>query len=205
MWFCIFNHLKNYRKVQYRNLLIFFFLFTIPSVVMAQKYLSKDHPEINTEWKNYEFSSEKTILENLSEVPEFGTYVEILKKTSGKNILEKEEMVTVFVIKNSAFERMDEKDRNIVLNNQIFLESLIKKLAIPGRVDRNGMEVAMEKHGRNATFFSLSSENLNLISEEGQLFIQDAEGNKAKVTASNFYHKNGLFHIIDNLVFLPKN
>jgi hypothetical protein len=35
----------------------------------------------------------------------------------------------------------------------------------------------------------------------GQVVLFDSEKNIATITASNFYHKNGFFHIIDELVY----
>lgn len=163
----------------------------------SQKYLDKNMAEVTTTWNNAEFSSAKSVSENIASMEELSIYTQLMKDKQLQQILDKEEMVTIFVIHNDAFSDLKKKQKDSLFANKKGIEKMITFLAIPGRVDRNGMEVAARKNKNKAQFATLNGESLIVIEENGKLFLQDANGKRAAVIASNFYHKNGLFHIID--------
>lgn len=176
-------------------------MVVFPVLVSAQKYLSKEMDEVSKEWNGQTFSSNNTLSENLADVSQFSIMAEILKDPTIWKAIEKEEMVTVFLITDAAFYKLDKKEREALLKNKTMLKSMMNYLIVPGRIDQNGMEVSSQKHNGIAYLATLSGERLGVLQEDGTVYLVDSKGRKAALQSSNFYHKNGLFHIIDDLVF----
>lgn len=132
----------------------------------------------------------------------------IIAKVTADNALvsafAKEEMVTIFLPMDSAFENLSKRDRKELLSNTPRLTEMMKFLTIPGRVDLNSLTTAIEKNGGTAYFTTLSGETIGVKKVNGQVVLFDSENNMAVITASNFYHKNGFFHIINSLVYPSK-
>jgi hypothetical protein len=63
------------------------------------------------------------------------------------------------------------------------------------------MITAIEKNGGKAYFTTLSGETIGVKMLDGRVVLFDSEKNIATITASNFYHKNGFFHIINGLLY----
>ena len=92
-----------------------------------------------------------------------------------------------------------------ILKDKALMSSVVKFLTIPGRIDKNGLQVAVKKHDGKASLATLNGEYLDITQKDDQLFLVDSQGKMAAITATNFYHKNGLFHIVDRLVFPTPN
>ena len=184
-----------------KNISLLLFLALSPIVVSAQKYLSKKSQEINKQWNDNNFSSSKTFVENISNASEFSLLSKILKERSLLESLDKPEMVTIFAITDKAFSTLNKKERDSVLGDKRLVSSIVKFMTIPGRVDKNVLQIAVKKHGGKAYLTTLNGENLGVTQKDGQLYLIDSEGRLAAITATNFYHKNGLFHIVDGVIF----
>ncbi len=187
--------------MNFKNTSLLFLIILSPVIVSAQKYLSKAAPEIEMEWKDHTFSSTKTFAENIGQASEFATLSKILKDKDLMEALDKEEMITIFAFTDDAFSKMNKKERDSVLGNKHLMSSVVKFLTIPGRIDKNGLQVAVKKHDGKASLATLNGEYLDITQKDDQLFLVDSQGKMAAITATNFYHKNGLFHIVDRLVF----
>src|SRR5690554_4250149 len=184
-----------------KNISLLLLVVLSSTVVSAQKYLSKKSPEITKEWKGYSFSSTKTIVENIEEVSEFNIFSKTLKDKKLIESLEKEEMVTIFVFIDDAFAKLDEKQRESVMENKNLMSSIVKFTSVPGRIDKHGLQNAVKKHNGTAYLTTLSGEDLGVSKKNDQLYLVDSEGRKAAIIEADFYHKNGLFHIVDGVVF----
>lgn len=184
-----------------KNISLFLFLALCPVIVSAQKYLSKESPEITKDWNEHIFSSTKTLVENIAEVPELSIFSKALEEKSLIEALEKEEMVTVFVFTDESFSKMNKKQRDSIVGNKKLMSSTVQFLTIPGRIDKNGLQVAVKKHDGKADLTTLNGEYLGVTQKDDKLYLIDSEGRLAAITETNFYHQNGLFHIINSLVF----
>jgi hypothetical protein len=71
---------------------------------------------------------------------------------------------------------------------------------VPGRLDRHSIIKAIQKSNGIAYYATLEGENLGFKEESGQLYLVDKRGNKSLISATDFYHKKGLFHIVQGLV-----
>lgn len=182
--------------------LILVLAFLTASGSFAQKYLSKEMAEIEVNRKDAVFSSKKTLLENTSQSSELTIFSQIIEQPAIQDLLNKQEMVTVFVILDDAFSDLNKKKKQALLSDREKLKKMVAHLSIPGRVDQNGMEVAVKKNNGKAWFSTLQGTELTIVSENDKLYIVDPNGKKAAVSATNFFHKNGIFHFIDKRLFL---
>lgn len=181
-----------------KKLILTIAFISVTMLSFGQKYLSKEGEEVTMNWNSIAFSSNKTLAENLAQSADFSIYNKLLENEKLLNQLKNEEMVTVFAIVDSAFSDLKKKQKDSLFANKSGVEKMITFLAIPGRVDRNGMEVAAKNNKGKARYATLNGTELNVVLVDGKLLLQDPNGRKAGFVATNFYHKNGIFHIIDN-------
>ena len=189
--------------MRFKNLFLIAFCFIITSV-SAQKYSSGSNSEVKSTWEGISFSSEKTIQENINEASKLSIIAKVASEDELVAALGKEEMVTVFVPMDIAFTNLSKKERESLLSDTSRLSRMVKFLTIPGRVDLNSLTTAIDKNGGTAYFTTLSGETIAAKRVDGRVVLFDSEKNIATITASNFYHKNGFFHIINGLVYPSK-
>ena len=187
--------------MNFKNAFILVIITFLGFQASAQKYLSAETKEIATEWNGNMFTSTKTFVKNIEEAPQFTTLTAFLKNDALRKALEKEEMVTIFAMTDTAFLELPEKDRDSILGNTNITNSMVKYLSVPGRVDSYSLTSALKK--KNGTIFlaTLEGEKLGVEEINGQLQLIDSEKRTARIIASDFYHKNGFFHIIEGLIF----
>lgn len=169
----------------------------------AQKYLSTTEVEVKKEWKGQTFNSTKTFFENISEVPQFTILADIFKKNELQPILEKEEMVTIFAVTDAAFLKLPEKSRDSILGNTDLTGSILKFMVVLGRLDSYSLNSALKKNNGTLYLATLEGEKLEVRNVNGDLQLMDSEKRTAKIIASDFYHKNGFFHIVEGIIFPP--
>jgi len=185
---------------------IFLILFTIScgANVSAQKYKSTKSDEVSKIFGESNFTSNKTFYENIEKAPNFTVLAKVLKNESLRNKLENQEMVTIFAISDEAFLNLSKKNRDSILDNTLVINSVVKYLAVPGRVDSYALKNEIAKKGGTIYLKTLDGQSLGVREVNGQLQLVDSEKGTATVIASDFYHKNGFFHIIDKVIFPPK-
>lgn len=184
-----------------KNAFLLIFICFLSIQVSSQKYLSADKVEVIKEWKGNKFTSTKTILENIEQAPQFTILTSILKGDVLREALAKEEMVTIFAMTDVAFLELPKKSRDSILGNTNLTKSMVKYLSVPGRVDSYSLKTALKKNNGTVFLATLEGEKLQVKEIEGQLQLIDSEKRNAKIIASDFYHKNGFFHIVEGLVF----
>jgi len=171
---------------------------------ISQKYTNKDNVNVSKKWNGNTFTSSKTFAENISEAIDFSQLKRALENKDLLNAIGSEEMVTIFAVSNSGFEKYQEKQDSIFdVSNAKNLNAIIKYHIIPGRVDSYVIKKSIEKKGGVIYYATLQGGKLGIKEENGQLILIDAEGNKSVISATDFYHKNGFFHIVDGIVY-PK-
>lgn len=187
-----------------KTLFLFLFVVCCSVVVSAQKYISKEGPEVSKSWEGHMFTSQKSFYENIEEAPEFSIMAKILKNESLRKALENQEMVTVFAVVDMAFLKLPKKSRDSILSNTLLVHAMVKFLAVPGRLDSHSLRMAIEKNGGKAYLTTLEGHSIAITEEAEHLVLTDGQNNKARIIAPDFYHKNGFFHIID-AVLLPSS
>lgn len=192
-------------KIHSFFLIFFLSIISIP-VVAQKKYLSTGTTEpIIKEYKANKFSSEKTFADNIKEAEELSVLSKVFEDTTLKNRIEANEGVTIFAMSDASFSKLSKEEKEVLLGNQSLMKDMVYHLSIPGRIDRNGLEMAVKKHGGSAILSTLQGETLHVTQKDGQLYVSDSNNNSAKVMATDYFHKNGLFHIIEGMIWLdPK-
>jgi len=171
--------------------------------VNAQKYTKTDTSIATKTWKGNTFSSSKTFVENITDVAEFTQLVKALEKGKTIQSIEKEEMVTIFAISNKGFVTFKNLQDSIPdPSKKAAIKEVLTYHIIPGRVDSHSLKIATQK-GTVAYFSTVQGENLGVKEENGQLFLVDKIGNTSLISATDFYHTKGFFHIVDGIV-LPE-
>lgn len=171
--------------------------------VSAQKYISTKNAEVSKVLGETNFTSSKTFFENIEEAPDFTILAKILKNDPLRQKLESQEMVTIFALADESFLNLPKKTRDSILNNNRLVNSIIKYMAVPGRLDSNALKTAVEKNGGTAYLTTVEGQKLGIKEEAGQLILVDGHSNTARIIAQDFYHKNGFFHIVDGIIFPP--
>lgn len=179
----------------------FIALFTVAN---AQKYKSISTTTITKDWQGIAFTSDKTLQENLAQSTSFSIMATVLEDESLSSKLSSEEMVTVFVANDISFTELEEDARKTLLADAQKMAQLVKFHTIPGRVDKNAIEKAISTSGGSAYFITLEGEKLAVTKKEEAFVISDSKGNSAVIKETDFYHKNGFFHIVEGFAFDTK-
>ncbi|MDC8000884.1 fasciclin domain-containing protein [Aequorivita todarodis] len=184
-----------------KNTVLLFFILCLGTTVSAQKYLSTNNAEVSKTLGESTFTSNKTFYENIEEAPDFTILAKILKNGPSRKELESQEMVTIFAISDEAFLNLSKKTRDSILGNPRIINSVVKYMAVPGRVDSHTLKSEIAKKGGTIHLKTLEGETLGVRETNGLLQLVDPENRTATIIAEDFYHKNGYFHIIDGLIF----
>lgn len=167
--------------------------------VAAQKYTNTDMSVVKRSYNGIEFSSEKSLLENLSEAPGYTTYREFLEKHNDA-LMPEGFMGTVFVLPDSAFNFDPEDDEAPDLSNPGFQKEFLQFLIVPGRIDEHGLKKAAAKKGGTAYLSTLSGKTLIVRLDGSDILIGNTKGEMARVVGPDLYHKQGFLHIADAFV-----
>lgn len=183
------------------NQRLLFFVLLINTVGFAQKYTKTDASKLSKNWNETTFYASKSFTENINKVPSFSTLKKNLELGSSTKEIEDQEMVTIFAMTNNAFEKLQGVNDSIFdivpITNRI---AIIKYHVIPGRVDKRSIKKAIQYKGGIAYFTTLKGVKLGIKEENSQLFLVDSFGNTSVISATDFYHKNGFFHIVEGYV-----
>ena len=180
------------------NRRLLFFALLISTIGFAQKYTKTDTSELSKKWNETSFYASKSFAENITEVPSFSILKKNLELGSSTKEIEDQEMVTIFAMTNNAYEKLQGVKDSIFdivpIANRI---AIIKYHVIPGRVDKRSIKKAIQYKEGIAYFTTLQGVKLGVKEENSQLFLVDSFGNTSVISATDFYHKNGFFHIVE--------
>lgn len=180
------------------------FLFVLN--VSAQKYTNVEATNALKNYKGNSFTSSKTFSENISNGNSFTILSEILKNEQLRNFIESEEMVTIFTPLDASFSNLTDKEKEAFLIDAELQSNLLKMHSVPGRMDSASLKKAIAKNGGRAQLKTLAGTKLTaIVNKRGEIFINDQNGNKAQIVETDFYHKNGFFHIINGVAAPLKN
>lgn len=187
-------------RLLFQQVILCCFLTTL-SVYSQNKYETSTQSVIEKELEGESLYSNLSLKENLTKIDNFSIYSRILELVDFENLIKDEEMVTVFVVPNSAFSHMTVKelDEFLVLSNQEQLKSLVSNYVIPGRVDEHALLKAIERGNGSAKFRTLNSKNLLFKNENSSVYLLTEQGIKNKLLQTNFHHSKGFFHLSSGL------
>jgi uncharacterized surface protein with fasciclin (FAS1) repeats len=179
-------------------------ILAFSSIVSAQKYKSVATQEITKDWQGVQFSSTQTLEQNISKSASFTVMAEVLKSESLQATLNKEEMITVFVSNDASFNALDDTTREALLKDTERLSKMVSFHTVPGRLDKMAIEKAISFNDGTAYFLTLEGAKLKATKEGDLIYLSDNNGNRAVVKETNFYHKNGFFHIVEGIAYATK-
>ncbi|MCW5519588.1 fasciclin domain-containing protein [Aureitalea sp. L0-47] len=185
-----------------RNLLALALIVCTTSSLIAQKYKTTDSSVVKRTYNGIEFSSDKSLFENLSEAPGFTVYSSMLE-THSEAVLQEGFMGTVFVMPDTAFDTDSEDPEAPNLSDPSLQKKILQFLIVPGRVDAHALKKAASKGGGIARLSTVSGSTLQVKLQGDQIVLLDSKGNSSQLIATDLYHREGFFHIAD-AILLPE-
>ena len=181
-------------------------VFVVSTTSAQKKYKSNEVTVVAKSYEGTTFTSEKTFEENIATARDFTYLKTMLADESLMQLLDENEMITVFAPKNATFDSMEEKKRDSILSNPILVKNIMKRHVIPGRVDSNSIRTGIAKNDGVIHYTTLAQERISFrLNKSSQLVMFDSKENRAIITSEDYMHKNGFFHIVDGLIFPASN
>ena len=142
--------------------------------------------------------SDQTVEELLSNYSDLSVFTGLLKKTNLDKLLSEKGPFTVFAPTNEAFSFLPSGSFTYLQQpqNGLILKQFLKYQIAQGNITTNLMS-------NKAHLISLNGQESVEIIDSNNFSILDAKGNKTLILKSNLRAKNGVIHIVGN-VLLPQ-
>ncbi len=192
-------------KMDFNNkLFLYVVAFSITCISFSQnKYLDSDATVRTSVLEATTIYSNKTLIENLSPIDNYSQFIKAFTTSQLEKELNSYEMYTIFVPSNEAFSKYSRKELDSLFSDKNFLKNIFSFHVILGRVDKNAIEKAIKINHGTARFKTLNGQEITFRKDGETLIIVGNNGSKSKIFPTNFFHKNGFFHIVTE-VLLPK-
>lgn len=183
---------------------LYIFLATfllINQLATAQtKYQNTDAPVITKDLNGNTTSSEKTLVENLQDLPEYSQFVQAFQAAQ-LTVLNQHDMYTVFVVPNSGFARFDsnEIDEIFATKNLDQLKKIMSFHIVPGRVDLHSLERVTDME-IPVSLRTIDGSILRIKQQDDQVVLLSNDGIQSTIIHPDFLHKQGYFHIISEFL-----
>jgi uncharacterized surface protein with fasciclin (FAS1) repeats len=147
----------------------------------------------------------KNIVENASKSKAHTTLVAAVKAAGLVETLSGQGPFTVFAPTNKAFEALPEGTAETLLKpeNKAALKGILTYHVVAGKVSASDVLALIEKNNGRAAVTTVAGGTLTFYTEDGDVYIEDENGNNAIVTIADVNQSNGVIHVID-AVLLPK-
>lgn len=135
----------------------------------------------------------------------FSTLVAALKAADLVKALQGDGPFTVFAPTNSAFEKIDKKTLNSLLEpkNQKALANILTYHVVSGKLTATDVVAALKKGNGKVELKALNGQSLTVMQKDGKIWLKDQAGNYSEITATDVMGSNGVIHVIDSVV-MPK-
>ena len=150
-------------------------------------------------------NSEMNIVETAVSNDNFSTLVTAVQAGELVDALSSEGPFTVFAPTNDAFNNLPEGTLETLLmpENRQTLQSILTYHVVNGSYMASDVVNAINQNDGQFTVTTLQGNDLTLKIWEGDVYVKDANGNKAKVIITDVETSNGVIHAINNVV-LPE-
>ncbi len=134
------------------------------------------------------------------------TLVAAVKAADLVGTLKGEGPFTVFAPTNAAFDALPEGTVASLLEpeNKEKLQAVLTYHVVAGKINAADVVKAIKEGEGEATLTTVQGQELNAYMKGKNVYLRDANGNSAKVTATDLNGSNGTIHVID-AVILPKS
>lgn len=181
---------------------------TMILVVLAVSLFAAQAQHTQTESKamkaSYE-TAEKDVVEVAMGSDAHTTLVAAVKAADLVGALKGEGPFTVFAPTNAAFDKLPEQTLNSLLKpeNKDQLASILTYHVVPGNLGSKEVVGAIQAGNGSVELETLQGGTLTAMIKDGNVYIEDENGNTAMVTAVDLRASNGVIHVIDTVV-LPQ-
>lgn len=147
----------------------------------------------------------RNIIENAVNSKDHSTLVAAVKAAGLVETLQGDGPFTVFAPTNEAFDKLPKGTVETLLKpeNKPMLTSILTYHVIAGKIDSNTLMDWIKNSGGTYTAKTLQGGELKFSMMGKMIMLTDEKGNMAHVTIKDVYQKNGVIHVIDNVV-MPK-
>ena len=149
--------------------------------------------------------SEMNIVETAVSNENFSTLLAAVQAGELVDALSSEGPFTVFAPTNDGFNNLPEGTLETLLKpeNKETLQSILTYHVVAGKFMATDVVNAINENGGQFSVTTLQGNDLTLKLWEGDVYVKDAKGNKAKVIITDVETSNGVIHAINNVV-LPE-
>jgi uncharacterized surface protein with fasciclin (FAS1) repeats len=153
----------------------------------------------------FAFSQKKDVVDVAMGSKNHTTLVKAIKGAELVTALKGEGPFTVFAPTNDAFAALPEGTLEELLmpENKETLQAILKYHVIQGQLNADRVMATIKRNDGKVMLKTLQGAELEAYIEDGKVFLKDAKGQAAQVTATDLYGKNGVIHVIDT-VLLPE-
>ncbi len=146
----------------------------------------------------------KNIVENASQSQDHTTLVAAVVAADLAETLSSAGPFTVFAPTNAAFEALPKGTVETLLKpeNKATLQGILTYHVIAGNINAASVLDMIANANGTAKAKTVAGGELTFTTENGNVYITDAAGNKAQVTQADVAQSNGVIHVIDK-VLLP--
>ena len=147
----------------------------------------------------------KDIVDNAVNSADHTTLVAAVKAAGLVETLKSEGPFTVFAPVNDAFENLPEGTVSTLLKpeNKLQLTGVLTYHVVAGNYDAKAIMKAIKKGDGTATLTTVQGETLTaMMNGPMNVVVRDSKGNVANITTYDVRQKNGIIHVIDQ-VLLP--
>ena len=150
-------------------------------------------------------TDEMNIVETAVSNDNFSTLVAAVQAGELVEALSSEGPFTVFAPTNDGFAKLPEGTVGNLLKpeNKTALQSILTYHVVAGKFMAGDVVKAINDNGGEFKVTTLQGSDLTLKLWEGNVYVKDNQGGKAKVVIADVSTSNGVIHAIDNVV-LPE-
>ena len=147
----------------------------------------------------------KDIVDVAVSVDDFSTLVAAVKAADLVGALKGDGPFTVFAPTNDAFAKIDSKTLNSLLEpaNKEKLSAILTYHVVSGKLAAADVVNALKKGGGKAEVTTLQGSKLKVIKKDGKIWLKDQNGNYSQIVKTDVMAKNGVIHVISDVV-MPK-
>ena len=144
----------------------------------------------------------KNIVENALNSADHTTLVAAVKAAGLVDTLEGAGPFTVFAPTNEAFAKLPAGtvDTLVKPENKDTLVKILTYHVVPGSLTSMQLSAMAKANGGKAMLTTVQGEQLTAWKDAGGWWLQDAKGNKGRITIANVMQSNGVIHVIDTVM-----
>lgn len=149
--------------------------------------------------------AQKTIVDVAVENKDFSTLVTALKAADLVETLQGDGPFTVFAPTNIAFDKIDSKTLNSLLEakNKKALANILTYHVIAGKITASDVMAALKEGKGSVELKALNGQMLTVMQKDGKIWIKDSKDNYSEIVATDVNGSNGVIHVIDTVI-MPK-